>query len=37
MSVAETKSVSITKEGYQDYHRSDECPGSDLVYLLRRY
>ena len=31
----ETKELSITKDGYQDLHREDECPSCYLGYVLR--
>ncbi len=31
----ETKYVQIRKDGYKDYIRSDECPDTNLTYLLR--
>lgn len=35
-SQSETKKVSITKDGYKEYRRDDECPGTDLIYILRK-
>jgi hypothetical protein len=30
------KSVTISKKGFLPYHRIDECPGTNLGYILRR-
>lgn len=32
---AETQIVHLKKEGYKDYVREDECPGTNLGYVLR--
>lgn len=32
---AETQIVRLTKEGYKEYVREDECPGTNLGYVLR--
>jgi len=31
----ETKSIQIIKDGYKDYIRLDECPDTNLTYILR--
>ncbi len=33
---SETKNVQITKDGYNDYKVEDECPGINIIYILRR-
>ena len=32
---SETKEIRIGKDGFKDYVREDECPGTDLTYILR--
>lgn len=32
----ETKEIKISIKGYKDYHREDECPNTNLTYILRR-
>lgn len=32
---AETQSVRVTKDGYAEFVREDECPGTNLGYILR--
>lgn len=33
---SETKEISIKMKGYIDYQREDECPNTDLTYILRK-
>lgn len=33
---SETKEICIRKNGYKDYVREDECPDTNLVYILRK-
>lgn len=32
----ETKEIRISIKGYKDYYREDECPDTDLTYILRK-
>ena len=33
---SETKSMEIRREGFKDYLRPDECPSSNITYMLRK-
>ena len=32
----ETKGIRMSMEGYEDYDREDECPNTDITYILRK-
>lgn len=32
----ETKEIKISMKGYKDYYREDECPNTNLTYILRK-
>lgn len=33
---SETKGIKISLKGYKDYYREDECPDTNLAYILRK-
>ena len=33
---SETKEIKIIKDGYKDYYREDECPNTEITYILKR-